>query len=63
MEDKHFHINVVELLALKFVALTFKKNLSNLTIHDQVDNKVALAYFLKMGGTHNPQLLKIIKSI
>ena len=32
-------------------------------IHVQVDNKVALAYFLKMCGTRSPQLLKISKSI
>ena len=35
----------------------------HLTIHVQVDNKVALAYLLKMGGTRSPQLLKISKSI
>ena len=62
-EGKCFHINVLELLTLKFVILTFTKNLSHLTIHVQVDNKVALAYPLKMGGTRNPQLLKISKSI
>ena len=62
-EEKHFHINVLELLALKFAILTFTKNLSHLTIHVQVDNKVALAYLLKMGGTRSPQLLKISKSI
>ena len=43
-EEKHFHINVLELLALKFAILTFTKNLSHLTIHVQVGNKVALAY-------------------
>ena len=47
-EVKHFHINVLELSALKFAILTFIKNLSHLTIHIQVDNKVALAYLLKM---------------
>ena len=43
-EEKHFHINVLELLALKIAILTFTKNLSHLTIHVQVGNKVALAY-------------------
>ena len=28
-----------------------------------VDNKVALAYLLKIDGIHNPQLLKISESI
>ena len=32
-EEKHFRINVLELLALKFAILTFPKNLSQLTIH------------------------------
>ena len=60
---KAFSINVLQLLALKFAILTFPKNLSHFTIHVQVDNKVALAYLLKMDGTRSPQLLKISKSI
>ena len=52
-EEKHFHINILELLALKFAILTFTNNLSHLTIHVQVDNKSALAYLLKMGGTRS----------
>ena len=62
-EEKNFHINVLELLALQFPILTFTRNLSYLTIHVQVDNKVGLAYLLKMGGTRSPQLLKNNKSI
>ena len=62
-EEKDFQINVLEQLALKSVILTFTKNLSVLTIHVEVDNKVALAYLLKMGGTRNPQLLKSGKLI
>ena len=52
-EEKHFHINILELLALKFAILTFTNNLSHLTTHVQVDNKSALAYLLKMGGTRS----------
>ena len=55
-EEKHF-------LVLKFAILIFKKNLSHLTIHVQVDNEVALEYLLKIGGTRNPQHLKFSKSI
>ena len=62
-EEKHFHINVVELLALKFTILIFTKNLPHFTIHVQIDNKVAQTYILKMGGTRSPQFLKISKSI
>ena len=61
-KEKPFHINVLELLALKFLILTFTNNLSHLTIHVQVDNKVALTYLLKVGYTHSEQLLKISKS-
>ena len=50
-EDKHFHIHVLELLALKFAILTFSKNLSHLTTQVQVENKIALVLLFKMGGT------------
>ena len=50
-------------MAVKFAILTFRKNLSNLTIHIQMDNKVVLSYLLKMEGTHSLELLKISKSI
>ena len=49
-----FSYNVLELLALKPAILTFKNNLWHLIIHVQVDNKVALTYLLKLGGTCNP---------
>ena len=61
-EENNFHINVLELLALKFSILTFTRNLSHLTTHVQVGNKVALPYLFKIGGTHSPQLLKISES-
>ena len=62
-EEKLFHINVLELLALKSAILASTKNFSYLTIHVQVNKKVALASLLNTGGTRNPQLLKIRKSI
>ena len=46
-----------------FAILTLTKNLLHLTIHVQVENKVALACLLKMGDTRSLQLLKIRKSI
>ena len=46
-------------MAVKFAILTFTKNLTNLTIHIQIDNKVALLYLLKMGSTDSLELLKI----
>ena len=61
--ERHFHMNVLELLVLKFAILTFTKNLSHWTIHVQVEDKVAWAYLLRMGGTRSPQVIKISKSI
>ena len=40
-KEQGHHIDVLELMALKFAILTFTKNLSHLTIHIQMDNKVA----------------------
>ena len=54
-EEKHFHINVLGVTGIKFCNLTFTKNFSHLTIHVQVNNKVVLAYLLKMGVTHSFQ--------
>ena len=47
-QEEH-HINILELMAVKSVVLTFTRDLSNLAIHIQVENKVALSYLLKMG--------------
>ena len=45
-----YHINVLELCDCKICNPDFHKKLSNLAIHVKMDNKVALPYFLKMGG-------------
>ena len=45
-------------MVVKLAVLTFTKNLSNLTVHIQIDHKVALSYLLKMGGTDSLELLK-----
>ena len=47
-KEQGYYINVLGLMAVKFAILIFKKNLSNLTIHIQMDNKVVLSYLLKM---------------
>ena len=49
--------------SIKISNPNFHKEFVHLTIHVQVDNKVVLAYLLKMGDTCSPQLLKISKSI
>ena len=47
----------------KIAILKFTKGQSNIAIHLQIDNKTVLSYVLKMGGTHNRELLHISKSI
>ena len=51
-KEENLHTNVLELIAAKFVILKFTKGQSNIAIHLQIDNKNALSYLLKMGGTH-----------
>ena len=48
-KKENLHANVLELIAAKFVILTFTKGQSNIAIHLQIDNKTALLYLLKMG--------------
>ena len=62
-KEENLHKNVLELIAAKFAILTFTKGQSNIAIHMQIGNKTALSYLLKMGGTHNKELLHISKSI
>ena len=62
-KEENLHINVLEIIAAKFAILTFTKKQSNIAIHLQIDNKTALSYSLKMGGTHNRECFPISKSI
>ena len=62
-KEENLHINVLELIAVKFVILKFTKGQPNIAIHLQIDNNTALSYLLKMVGTHSRKLLHISKSI
>ena len=63
-KEENLHINVLELIAANIAILTITKGQSNsLAIHLQIDNKTALSYLLKIGDTHNRELLHISKSI
>ena len=62
-KEENLHINFLELIAAKFAIPTFTKEQSNIAIHLQIDNKTALSYLLKMGGTHTTEPLNVSKSI
>lgn len=48
-KEQGHQVNVLELTTVKFAILKFTNNLSNITTHNQMNNKVALLYFLKIG--------------
>ena len=48
-EKENLHINVLELIAVKFAILTFTKGQSSIATHLQINNKTVLSYLLKMG--------------
>ena len=63
VEGREFVAHVQELIAVKLGVLSFTKNVAKTAIHLQIDNTCALSYLLKMGGTHNMQMLKLSKEI
>ena len=62
-EERGMHINILELLAVKLALLTFIKTNNIKSIHFQIDNKTAISYLLKMGGTKSQSMIKISKEI
>ena len=61
--EKDLHINVLEIIAVKYAILTFTKIKKPRLIHLKMDNIVALTYLLKMGGTRNIRLIQETKEI
>ena len=49
-KEQEYHINLLELLAIKLALLTFSKMIHFKSVHVQVDNQTALSYLLKVGG-------------
>ena len=60
---QEYHINILELLAVKLAIQTFTKYRDAKAIHLQVDNIVALTYLTKMGGTQNLKIVELAKEI
>ena len=48
-QERNYHINILELLAVKLAIRTFTKYRDVKAIHLQVDNIVTLTYLMKMG--------------
>ena len=62
-EERSLHINVLELLAIKLALFSFTKGKRVKATHFQIDNKAALSYLLKMGGTKNENMIRLSKEI
>ena len=62
-EERSLHINVLELLAINLTLFSFTREKRLKAIHFQIDNKAALSYFLKMGGTKNENMIRLSKEI
>ena len=52
-EERHQHINNLELQAGAFAVQTFTKGMGNIQVLLQMDNRSAVTYINKMGGTHS----------
>ena len=64
MEERKFHINVLELKAAKLAIMSFTlKERDAISVHIRMDNMTALSYLMKMGGTKNQELTAISKEI
>ena len=61
--EKFWHINALELKAVRLAILSFTQFKKLNTIHLRIKNMIALSYLLKMGGTQNKPLIEISKEI
>ena len=52
--EQRNHINYLELLAATFAVKAFTKDKENIQIHLQMDNRTAVFYVNRMGGTQSP---------
>ena len=62
-EEQKAHINILELNAVHLAILTFTKFQIVQRIHVHMDNKTALSYLVKMGGTYSKDFLGLSKQI
>jgi hypothetical protein len=62
-EDKSRHINELELLAALWALKSFTAGASNIAIQLMLDNRTAVAYVYKSGGTHSKNFCTIVARI
>ena len=63
LEETHYHINYLELLAVYLALQMFVKNKENVTVQMQTDNISAMTYINRRGGTRSPSLTALAKRI
>ena len=62
-EESLLHINALELKAALFALRAFSNNRRKLHVHLRMDNRTAVAYLLKMGGTRSQVLVGIAQEL
>lgn len=62
-EERHLHINCLELLAAKHALCSFVSLLAKKSVLLRLDNKTAISYINRYGGCRSPQLHKIAKEL
>jgi hypothetical protein len=62
-QESSLHINALELMGALFAVRAFTANKANLHVHLRMDNRTAIAYILKMGGTQSTVLLQIAQDL
>ena len=58
-----YHINIKEMLAVKFALKSFVKEFSNVSIKIFIDNTTVISVLKNMGTSHNFHLNSICKQI
>ncbi len=62
-EERHMHINCLELLAATLAVQTFTKNLEKVSVLMRIDNTTAVAYVNHKGGTASQALVDLTKNL
>ena len=62
-EETVLYINVLELKGALFALKTFAQDLRKVHVHMKMDNRTAIGYIQKMGGTRSAPMLPVIQKI